>query len=196
MDVIAGAAAGEIVIAMDKQKDNEGKDVRKKIPALKILIPILIVIAVVSIYFIKNNSNNAASYTTSEFGLDATEDFDLDEILSHGLPVMIDFGADSCAPCKAMEPILKELNEELRGKAVVKFVDVWKNPDAAQNMPLRVIPTQFFFDKDGKPYAPSTDDGSFIMYGSEDTGQHLYTAHEGGMEKDQILEVLKELGVE
>lgn len=194
--MVVGAAAAEIVIVMNKQIDNESKDVKRKSQLLKILIPVLIVIAVIGVYFIKNNGQDTVNYTTSEFDLDATEDFDLEKILSHGLPIMIDFGSDSCIPCKAMEPILEELNEELRGKAIVKFVDVWKNPDAAQNMPLRVIPTQLFFDKDGKPYVPDTDDGSFIMYGSEDTGQHLYTMHEGGMEKDQILEIMKELGVE
>lgn len=194
--MVVGAAAAEIVIVMNKQIDNESKDVKRKSRLLKILIPVLIVIAVIGVYFIKNNGQDTVNYTTSEFDLDATEDFDLEKILSHGLPIMIDFGSDSCIPCKAMEPILEELNEELRGKAIVKFVDVWKNPDAAQNVPLRVIPTQLFFDKDGKPYVPDTDDGSFIMYGSEETGQHLYTAHEGGMEKDQILEIMKELGVE
>ncbi|OLN32939.1 Thioredoxin [Desulfosporosinus metallidurans] len=40
---------------------------------------------------------------------------------------MIDFGADSCVPCKEMAPVLKKLNTEMQGKAIVKFVDVWKN---------------------------------------------------------------------
>jgi thioredoxin 1 len=141
--------------------------------------------------------NTDIDFNSSEFGLDATNDLDLDKILSYGLPVIIDFGADSCIPCKEMAPVLKELNEELRGKAIVKFVDVWKNADAAQAVPLKVIPTQFFFDKDGNPYVPSDAQTiSFTMYGNQKTNEHLFTAHEGGLTKDQILAVLKELGVE
>ena len=67
---------------------------------------------------------------------------------------MIDFGADSCIPCKEMAPVLKELNEELRGKVIIKFVDVWKYQSLAEGYPISVIPTQVFFDKDGKPYTP------------------------------------------
>jgi thioredoxin 1 len=140
----------------------------------QIIVPILIVIVVFGIWAFKNADSNNENLDTSEFALDATEDFDLEEILSHGLPVMIDFGADSCLPCKEMAPVLKELNKEYRGKAVIKFVDVWKNQSAAEGFPLRAIPTQFFFDKDGNPYA----------------------YHEGGMDKASIIEVLEELGVE
>lgn len=161
---------------------NEKAGKRSRKPTIKILIPVLIIIAVFGIWAFKNaglsndnkNLSSNENLDSSGFALDATEVFDLDEILSHGLPVMIDFGADSCRPCKEMAPVLKELNKEYRGKAVIKFVDVWKNQDAAEGFPLRVIPTQFFFDKDG----------------------NLYTFHEGGMDKASIVEVLEELGVE
>lgn len=160
---------------------NEKAGKRSRKPIIKILIPMLIIINVFVIWAFKNaglnndnkNLSSNENLDSSGFALDATEDFDLDEILSHGLPVMIDFGADSCRPCKEMAPVLKELNKEYRGKAVIKFVDVWKNQNAAEGFPLRVIPTQFFFDKDGNPY----------------------TFHEGGMDKASIVEVLEELGV-
>ena len=140
------------------------------------LVPILIVIAVFGIWAYKNagSTDKRENADTSEFALDATDNFNLEEIIAHGLPVMIDFGADACAPCKEMAPVLKELNQEYRGRAVIKFVDVWRNQNAAAGFPLRVIPTQFFFDKDGNPYA----------------------YHEGGMDKASIIKVLKELGVE
>jgi len=166
---------------------------------IKILIPVLIVIAIAGIYLFKNPSataQNSEDYSAAEFDLDATEDFDLDKILSYGLPAVIDFGSDSCIPCQEMAPVLKELNAELRGKAIIKFVDVWKNSDPAQKFPLRVIPTQFFFGSDGKPYVPKDENGSFILYKMKETGAHAFTAHEGGMDKQAILDVLKELGVE
>lgn len=63
---------------------------------------------------------------------------------------MVDFGADSCIPCKMMAPIIKKLESEYKGKAAIVFVDVWKDPDQAKNYGIRVIPTQIFFDKSGK----------------------------------------------
>lgn len=196
---------------MSSEKNKPSKD---KSLALKIIIPIAIVIAVAGVYIIKNkddifsqkpieagienqeDNSDGTDYNSDEFALDATDDFDLEKILSYGLPVVLDFGADSCIPCKEMAPVLKELNEELRGKAIVKFVDVWKNSSAANNVPIRVIPTQFFFDKNGKPYSPSNDSIGLIQYQSKDTDEIVFTAHEGGMTKEQILSVLKELGVE
>jgi thioredoxin 1 len=49
------------------------------------------------------------------------------EIKSYGVPFVIDFGSDSCIPCKEMAPVLETLHEEFQGKAIVHFVDVWKN---------------------------------------------------------------------
>ena len=139
---------------------------------------------------VKNDEN------TSAFDLDATYNFNLDELKTYGLPMIIDFGSDSCIPCKEMAPTLKTLNQELNGKAVVKFIDVWKNPDVAKNLPIKVIPTQFFFDKDGKPYVPKNNQQGFTMYNDKTTGEHIYTTHEGGLDKESILKVLKEMGLE
>lgn len=112
------------------------------------------------------------------------------------MPLIIDFGADSCLPCKEMAPVLKELNESLQGKAIIKFVDVWKYQDLAEGFPLRVIPTQFFFDKDGKPFLPSDPENmQMTIYKTKDNDTHVFTVHEGGMTKSQLLAVLEELGV-
>ncbi len=175
----------------------------------KILIPILIGIVVVILYFLKNPIGSPSEstvepakgeYATAEFDLDATNDFDLEKTLSHGLPVIVDFGADSCDPCKKMAPLLIELNQELRGKAVVKFVDVWKNGQAAAGLPVQAIPTQFFFNADGSPYMPADIDtavrNGFMMYEMKDTGEHVYTVHQGYMSKEDMLNVLKEMGME
>ena len=142
------------------------------------------------------SSNDFSSGVVSKFDLEATNNFNLNELKTYGLPMIIDFGSDSCIPCKEMEPTLKALNEELKGKAIVKFVDVWKNADAASNLPLKVIPTQFFFDKNGKPYVPKVNEDGFTVYNDKTTGEHLFTIHEGGMEKEAILKVLKEMGLE
>jgi thioredoxin 1 len=81
-----------------------------------------------------------------------------------------------------MAPVLKKLNEEWQGKVNVKFVDVWKYPNEADNFPLQVIHTQFFFDGQGKPFVPSNPEGmQMIMYSVKDTQEHVYTSHHGGI---------------
>ena len=66
------------------------------------------------------------------------------------LPRLVDLGADKCIPCKMMAPILKELAAEYKDKLQVVFIDVWKNPQEGPKYKIRVIPTQIFFDADGK----------------------------------------------
>lgn len=66
------------------------------------------------------------------------------------LPRLVDVGADKCIPCAMMAPILEELKKEYAGVLIVEFVDVWKNPQAARFYGVRGIPTQIFFDANGK----------------------------------------------
>ena len=66
------------------------------------------------------------------------------------LPRLVDLGADKCIPCKMMAPILEELKKEYAGKLQVDFIDVWKDPKAGRQYGIRVIPTQIFYDVDGK----------------------------------------------
>jgi thioredoxin 1 len=66
------------------------------------------------------------------------------------MPRVVDLGADKCIPCKQLAPILEELKKEYAGRVTVDFIDVWKNPKAGEPYKIRVIPTQVFFDADGK----------------------------------------------
>jgi len=63
---------------------------------------------------------------------------------------MVDLGAKSCIPCKMMAPILEKLSAEYRGRAAIVFIDVWENPDQAKRFKVSMIPTQIFFDRNGK----------------------------------------------
>jgi thioredoxin 1 len=89
------------------------------------------------------------------------------------LPRLLDLGADKCIPCKKMAPILSGLKSNYVGQLEVEFIDVWKNPDAAKPYKVRLIPTQIFFDAQGK---------------------ELFR-HEGFYGKADILAKWKELGV-
>jgi thioredoxin 1 len=176
---------------------DERQKVRFSKSASKILIPVLMIVAIGAIWYMKN-SNKTPTVTEDNpaFALHVTDSLDLKQLKSYGLPIMIDFGADSCIPCKEMAPVLKELNEELRGKVIIKFVDVWKYQSLAEGYPISLIPTQVFFDKEGKPYTPKDPEASQMqMYNMKDTKEHVFTTHEGGMTKEQILDVFKEMGV-
>lgn len=167
---------------------------------IRIAVSVLIILIVAGIWFVKNigdrESLEGSISDNPDFELDTTE-LDLEQLKNYGLPLIIDFGSDSCIPCQEMAPVLKELNAELRGKAIVKFVDVWKYPKLAEGYPISVIPTQLFFDKDGKPYTPSDPAGmGMTLYQKKDSIEHVFTAHEGGMTKDQLLDTLSEMGME
>jgi thioredoxin 1 len=72
------------------------------------------------------------------------------EVPVKGMVTMVDLGANSCIPCKMMAPILQKLEKEYQGKAAIVFLDVWKDKEPAQRFGIRTIPTQIFFDKEGK----------------------------------------------
>jgi thioredoxin 1 len=65
-------------------------------------------------------------------------------------PRVVDLGADKCKACKDLAPILEQLRKEYEGRVTVDFIDVWKNPKAGEPYKIRVIPTQVFFDAEGK----------------------------------------------
>lgn len=177
---------------------NSQKEGASKSRLFKTIVPILILIAIGGIWFFKNTDKSPATINANpDFALHVTEKLDLEKLKSYGLPIMIDFGADSCIPCKEMAPVLVKLNEELQGKAIIKFVDVWKYQQLAEGYPISVIPTQVFFDKDGKPYTPSDPQASQMnMYSLKDTNEHVFTTHEGGMTEEMIRAALKEMGLE
>lgn len=89
------------------------------------------------------------------------------------LPKLLDLGAGKCVPCKAMVPVLEELEKEYAGRLIVEFIDVWKNEGAGKQYGVDIIPTQIFYDASGK---------------------ELFR-HTGFFGKEDILAKWKELGV-
>lgn len=179
---------------------------------IRILIPVLIVVAVAGLWLFKNadslkkHTSDAEQTATdntipgADFSLESTAMIDYEAIASFGLPMIVDYGSDSCIPCKEMAPVLEKLNAELAGKAFIKFVDVWKYADAASNVPVQVIPTQVLVNADGTPFVPSEElmqtVGNFIMYNSRDTEEHVFTVHQGGLTEEQMRLILAEMGVQ
>jgi len=95
------------------------------------------------------------------------------EIVLSPLPKLLDFGAGTCIPCKAMAPILKELTEEYKGRVVIKIIEVYQEREMTQANRIRLIPTQVFYDSKNKEVF----------------------RHEGFMDKEAIKKVFEKMGV-
>ena len=72
------------------------------------------------------------------------------EVLQSEIPVLVDFWAEWCAPCRVIEPLVDELAQQYSGKVKVGKMDVDQNPQSSMNYGIRSIPTLLFF-KEGKP---------------------------------------------
>ena len=75
-----------------------------------------------------------------------------DDVLNAGGPVLVDFWAEWCGPCKMIGPSLEEISDELAGKVTIAKINIDENPDAPAKYGVRGIPTMILF-KDGAPAA-------------------------------------------
>ena len=101
----------------------------------KKFIVLTVVMSVICAYFVLPGSSLAEN---------------IPEVPVKGMVTMLDLGATSCIPCKMMIPVMEKVEKKYKGKAAVVFIDVWKHRDQARRFKIRAIPTQIFFDKDGK----------------------------------------------
>ena len=97
---------------------------------------------------------------------------ELKKAFAGGKPFLVDFGANSCLPCRQLRPILKEISKEYTGKAEILVIDVYKYQHLANEYKIKAIPTLVFFDNKGKEVFRQP----------------------GVMNKDQISAKLKEIG--
>lgn len=118
-------------------------------------------------------STEPATPTTTLASTEASTESATPMTAAKTLPRFLELGADKCIPCKMMQPILDELRAEYPGKLQVDFIDVWKNPKEADRYNVQGIPTQIFFDANGKEVF----------------------RHYGFYPKEDILAKFKELGI-
>lgn len=130
----------------------------------KYIYIIVFLVILAAIFGFKKVSNNTETSLTQE-------DVTTDEIKV----TFVELGSVKCIPCKQMQPIMKEIEEEYKGQVKVVFYDVWtaEGKPYIKEFGIRAIPTQVFLDKDGKEYF----------------------RHQGFFAKDELVEVLKMQGV-
>lgn len=98
---------------------------------------------------------------------------ELSKALKSDRPVLVDFGSNSCIPCRQLRPILQEIRKEQAGKLEVLVIDIYKHQALASQHRIRVMPTLIFFDSTGKEVL----------------------LHEGFMPKTALMEQLKKAGI-
>ena len=74
------------------------------------------------------------------------------DVINAGGPVLVDFWAEWCGPCKMIGPSLEEISEELGEKVTIAKINIDENPDAPAKYGVRGIPTMILF-KNGAPAA-------------------------------------------
>jgi len=138
-------------------------------------IPLLTLLCVLGASCGPGAEGNPAAQTSKETAAEGavlvTNNLNLD--FSKHLITFIELGADRCIPCKAMQPIMKEIAAEYKGKVQVVFYDVWKDPEPARKYGIQLIPTQVFIDR---------------------TGKEVFR-HVGLFPKDEILKMFAEKGI-
>ncbi|MBD3760544.1 thioredoxin TrxA [Sphingomonadaceae bacterium G21617-S1] len=75
-----------------------------------------------------------------------------DDVISADKPVLVDFWAEWCGPCKMIGPALEEIADELGEKVTIAKINIDENPDAPGKYGVRGIPTMILF-KNGQPAA-------------------------------------------
>ncbi len=98
--------------------------------------------------------------------------FDQD-VLKNNLPVLVDFYADWCGPCKLAEPVLAELSDTYKDKLLILKINVDENPTSAQKYGVMSIPTTILF-KGG------TEVGRQIGFGGKQAFENLIKKGIGG----------------
>ena len=118
-----------------------------------------LVLAVVAVVGIKNKNQGSSGTASCANGLctfpvseaqPRSEDVKDVPSAEKALPALLELGSINCVPCKMMAPMLNELRDTFNGQFDVNVIDVWKDEVVGKKHNILAIPTQIFFDAEGK----------------------------------------------
>ncbi len=121
-----------------------------------IVLGVVVAIAVVALVSLMQRGGICCPVSTtnqtSNTGVTAAAPITVETNKEKKLPLLLEFGAEQCAPCKMMAPIIDELKKEYQGVMDVSFIDVWKkeNEAKARKYNIQSIPAQIFYNEDGE----------------------------------------------
>jgi thioredoxin 1/putative thioredoxin len=110
------------------------------------------------------------------------------EVLLSEEPVLIEFGAEWCGPCKTMAPELQVLADELKGKAKIVTIDIDRSPNIARQMGIQSVPTFVVFHQ-GRPVGGKV--GALQRRELRDMLDPFLPRAEGALKPDELAQLLK-----
>ena len=122
---------------------------------------------------IELNQKEYAKLSAPAPGSETQSEADFGRALTGGKPLVVDFGSNTCIPCRQLRPVLQTIRQSYAGKLEVLVIDIQKNEKLAREYQIQVIPTVIFFDRSGKEVF----------------------RHQGFMSEDRIKEQIAKMGV-
>ena len=96
------------------------------------------------------SASSPAATPAAEARIPALSPAELDSALKAGVPLIVEFGGETCIPCMQMQPVLKSLQARLGKRARVSNFWIQPNPEVARRHQIMVMPTQIIFDAKGR----------------------------------------------
>jgi thioredoxin 1 len=126
---------------------------KKNIYIVYAIMGIGLLLILIGAYFSQNQNQTSRLVSQSPVpaqGVPHVTREGLYELLASGRYSFIEFGGRSCIPCRRMQPLLSELNEQICTSVNIYNVYLEDDPSLARDFRIQLIPTQIIFDKDGK----------------------------------------------
>lgn len=117
---------------------------------MKITVIAALALAIIAVLVLKNTKQNENNTGDTSTGKPEVAVHISDKEESVKLPKLMELGSNTCTPCKLMKPILENLKKTHDGKLIVQIIDVKENPELKKKHEVKLIPTQIFFDAEGK----------------------------------------------
>lgn len=174
--------------------------------AVLTLILVILIIAIIIVIVKQDNIPDAIipqevekkQEDTSIFVLQVTDKtgLDLEELKSYKIPIILQLMDDKDEICTSMQKSIETLNEETRGKAIVKSINVEEYPEILSNAGISGfrVPTQVLIDSNGNPYKTEESiSAGFKLIKDEITKEHIFTFHDGDLTLNQMRDLIEKM---